>query len=129
MHYVGCEKIARGIVGIQTQRPAEVVYRHNFKLQLKDIKAAATSLNLPVTPHDLEWLFADYNEQSLLKSYALGFSKSARYLRNRLMHDFGPTHLWQVSQHAPFLNAKLETLLRTTPTILAYLRSKFSEVP
>ena len=128
-HYFGCEKVARGIVGIHATHPAEKVYGPNFRLKLARIKAAATTLGLPVKPQDLDWLFAAHDEQDLLQSPAPDLTNSARHLRNTLTHDFGPTNLARVSQHTVLLNPKMEALLGSIPTILAYLQAHFAGVP
>ena len=127
--YFGCEKIARGLVGIHARLPATKAYHHKKSLSLTEIQAAAVALTLPVSASDLHWLFADFNEQHLLQTSTPGVSNSARYLRNKVTHDFGPSHIALVVAHAPFLNPKLQAFLACVPAILAYQRCHFSNIP
>ena len=125
--YFGCEKIARGLVGIQARLPAAKAYRHGQPIQLKDIKAAAAGLGLSVLEQDLDWLFADFNQQHLLRTTS-ELINSARHLRNNLTHDFGPTSVARIAKHAPFLNPKMSGFLGCIPEILAYQRLHFAGI-
>jgi hypothetical protein len=126
-YYFGCEKIARGLVGIHVQRPATEVYHHKHRLKLKDIKAAAVALQLNVSQSDLDWLFADFNEQDILQTTG-SYTNSARYLRNRVTHDFGPSNVARVAKHAPFHNPRMEAFLRCVPAIFDYQKLHFAGV-
>jgi hypothetical protein len=127
--YFGCEKIARGLVGIHARWPATKAYHHRQSLRLGEIQVAAAALALPVSAGDLQWLFADFSEQHLLQSSTPSVSDSARYLRNKATHDFGPSHIALVAAHAQFLNPKLQEFLACVPVILAYQKQHFSTVP
>jgi hypothetical protein len=126
--YFGCEKIARGLTGIHARVPASKAYHHRRALSLAEIQTAAAALALPVSAESLQWLFADWNEQHLLNAPAPGRSNSARFLRNKVTHDFGPSHIALVVAHAPFLNPQLQTFLSCVPAILAYQKRHFSSV-
>jgi hypothetical protein len=128
IHYFGCEKIARGIVGIHARLPAKDAYHHKKALKLELVKAAAGSLGLSIPHQDLDWLFADFNEQHILRSSNPDWTNSARYLRNNLTHDFGPSNVARVSRHAPLLNPKLDMFLSCVPDILKYQRLHFAGV-
>jgi hypothetical protein len=127
--YFACEKIARALIGIHARLPASKAYRHGKPLSLAEVKVAAAALALPISVDSLQWLFADWNEQDLLTAPAPGVSHSARYLRNRVTHDFGPTHIAMVVAHAPHLHAKLQAFLACVPSILAYQKLHFSSIP
>jgi hypothetical protein len=127
--YFGCEKIARGLIGIHGLLPATKAYHHRKSFKLVEVQAAAAALGLPVSVDDLQWLFADFDEQHLLKASTPNVSKSARCLRNKLTHDFGPSHVALVVAHAPFLNPKLQAFLACVPAILAYQRGHFASIP
>ena len=126
--YFGCEKIARGLVGIHARLPAPEAYRPGRRIQLKDIKASAAALGLSVLEQDLAWLFAGDRQQHMLRPTS-AITNSARYLRNNLTHDFGPTNVARITQHAPFLNPKMKSFLGCVPKILAYQRAHFSRIP
>ena len=128
VYYFGCEKIARGLVGIHGRWPAAKAYHHKRNLKLSDVKTSAAALGLRIPQQDLDWLFADFNEQHILQSSAPAWTNSARYLRNTMTHDFGPTNVARVAKHAPFHNPKMETFLGCVPTILEYQRLHFAEV-
>ncbi len=125
--YFGCEKIARGLVGIHVRFPATEAYRPGRPIQLKDIKASAAALGLPVLEQDLDWLFASDKQQHILHPTA-DLTNSARYLRNHLTHDFGPTNVAQIAKQAPFLNPKMKLFLGCVPAVLAYQHLHFSKV-
>lgn len=127
--YFGCEKIARGLIGIHARWPVTKAYHHKRPLKLVEIQAAAAALALPVSVSDIQWLFADFNEQHLLRSLTPGVSSSARYLRNKLTHDFGPSNVAQIVIHASFLNQKLQSFLACAPAILEYQKRHFVSVP
>lgn len=128
VYYFGCEKIARGLIGIHGQWPASKAYHHRQSLKLGDIKAAAAAIGLQVPQQDLDWIFAGFNEQHVLQS-APDCTTSARFLRNNLTHDFGPTNAARVAKHAPFHNPKMEAVLGSVPHILKYLHRHFASVP
>lgn len=128
-YYFGCEKIARGIVGIHQRIPATKAYHHRGRLSLGEIKVAALQLGLGISPDRLEWIFADHQEQRLLQSVSPAVCNSARVLRNNLTHDFGPTNVAIITRHASFLNPVLLGFLGCTDQVLSYLRAHFSGVP
>jgi hypothetical protein len=84
-YFFGCEKLAHGVVGIVSSRPADNQYHHRNRLQLNDIKTAAGTMKLSIAPSDLEWIFAEPREHHLLAGGLA--SASARVLRNKLIHD------------------------------------------
>lgn len=126
-YYFGCEKIARGLTGIHACLPATTVYCHKRGLKLKDIKVAAVDLRLNISQQDLDWLFADFNEQNILQATS-SFTNSARYLRNLVTHDFGPSNIARITRHASFHNPRMERFLGCVPAIFDYQKIHFSEV-
>ena len=125
--YFGCEKIARGLVGIHARLPATEAYGRGRRIQLKDIKASAAGLGLSVLEEDLDWLFASEKQQHMLRPTS-ELTNSARHFRNNLTHDFGPTNVARIAKHAPFLNPKMKSFLACVPEILAYQRLHFSKI-
>lgn len=128
-YYFGCEKLARGIVGIHLQWPAMKAYHHRTSLRLDEIKAAAAALGLLVAQDDLEWLFADFQQQSLLRPSTPDWNSSARVLRNTLGHDFGPSNVAKITIHAPFHNPKMRLFLGCVGQVLEYQRIHFVGIP
>ena len=128
-YFFGCEKLAHGIVGIHSRSPANTAYRHGTHLKLCKIKSAARALNLSIADNYLDYLFADYTEQGVLRGYDPQHTKSARVLRNTLVHDFGPSNANKVSLHAKFLVPKMTVFLDGSKEVLAYLKQHFGGVP
>lgn len=80
-------------------------------------------MKLRISASEIEWLFADFNEQHLLlDEIALG---SARILRNNLAHDFGPTNAEKLVKSAPVLIPIMERFLDCANDVLAYLQANF----
>lgn len=129
VYYFGCEKIARGMVGIHSRSPARTAYDHKTRLRLEDVKSAAVALGLSVSQEDIDWLFANANQQHLLRSPGVHWTTSARHLRNILTHDFGPSNVAKVAEHAAFHNPRMKSFLRCVPQILAYQRLHFDGIP
>jgi hypothetical protein len=126
-YYFGCEKIARGLLGIHGRLPATTAYSHKHGLKLNDIKVAVAALGLNVSTQDLDWLFADFHEQHVLQATS-SCTNSARYLRNLVTHDFGPSNVARVIRHAPFHNIRMEVFLGCVPTIFEYQELHFSGI-
>ncbi len=124
-YFFACEKLAQGVVGILQQLPADRQYRQ--KLRLAQIKNAASLMNLPIQTADLDWLFADVNEQRLLIA-PKGERYSARFLRNRLSHDFGPWNAKDLIEHAPAHIPRMKSFLACTPAVLAFNKANFGHV-
>jgi hypothetical protein len=124
-YFFACEKLAQGVVGIVHQLPADKQYKQ--KLRLAQIKAAASAMNLPIQMADLDWLFADFNEQRLLIA-AAGEQYSARFLRNRLSHDFGPWNAKDLIEHGPAHIPRMKAFLACTPNVLAFNKANFGYV-
>lgn len=127
-YFFACEKLAHGIVGIHNARPATEQYNHRNRLRLTDLKTASTALGLRVQLLDLDCLFAEYNEQHLL--HAAGTVRtSARLLRNKLTHEFGPTNAEKILRQSGVLIPKMIAFLSCIPHVLAYQRARFADVP
>jgi hypothetical protein len=124
-YFFACEKLAQGVVGIVRQLPAHQQYRQ--KLRLADIKTAASAMNLPIQMADLDWLFSDVNEQRRLPVGPV-IRYSARFLRNRLSHDFGPWNAKDLIEHAAAHIPRMQAFLACTPVVLAFNKTNFSHV-
>jgi len=127
-YYFGCEKLARGVVGIHLRWSATKAYAHGTRIRLKEIEAASRALSLTIGMDDLACTFADFNEQSLLHSIA-NVDRSARLLRNNLGHDFGPTNVAHIVERASFHNRRMQAFLGCGAQVLAYQRAQFSTIP
>jgi hypothetical protein len=126
-YFFACEKLAHGVVGIVAARPAADQYSPRARLSLNKIKQCSVVMGLSIPAADLDWLFADHNEQYLLV-VAGSLQTSARLLRNNLTHDFGPTNAEKLVQHASALIPKMQAFLNCARDVLAYQRANFAHV-
>jgi hypothetical protein len=126
-YFFGCEKLAYGIVGIASNRPAHSQYGHRSRLDLNNIRKATSAMKLRIPVAELDWIFADIKEQHLLVG---GLSvASARVLRNNLTHDFGPSNAGKLVRSSPVLIPMMERFLSCSDDVLAYLQANFAHVP
>jgi hypothetical protein len=120
-YYFGAEKLAKAIVGINKALPAENAIRRN--VDHEDTKFAAREMKLKISQADLDALF---EPQSRLPQ-----PSSAITIRNRLSHDFGPTQVGHIRQHAPrlvpimvkFIGDDIDPVLRHLRTLWAASQS------
>ena len=113
--YYGCEKLGKGIVGIQKEWEAEVAYARG--LDLSELKSAIKAMNIPATDDDLDELFLSNSVTS------------ARYWRNEIVHNFGPSNVSNVMKHSLKLNFRMHDFLENcTPTVLRYLKANYEHL-
>jgi hypothetical protein len=114
--YYGCEKLGKGIVGIAQQWPAEEAYEKRG-LQLGELKAAVKSIGLSVPDTELDALFASTDKTT------------ARYWRNEIVHNFGPTNVENVIKHSLELNRRMHDFLENwNPAVLRYLSRTYAHL-
>lgn len=123
----GCEKIARGLVGIHAQKPAGDVYSHaSPSMELTKIQAAAQALGLSIEPARLAQIFASERD---IQAGHLGATSagaySARTLRNKVAHDFGPSHIDLISNFGPDLIQAMRVLRGCVPEVHAFLKARY----
>jgi hypothetical protein len=92
-YYFGAEKLAKAIVGISKARSAKNAF--NASVNRRATKSAARLMKLKISQADLDALF--------LHQSRLPQPSTAITIRNRLSHDFGPTQVSHIRQHAPRL--------------------------
>jgi hypothetical protein len=92
-YYFGAEKLAKAIVGINKLQAAKNAFGR--KVNREETKSAARDMKLKISQADLDALF---EPQSGLPEPSSGIT-----IRNRLSHDFGPTQVSHIRQHAPRL--------------------------
>jgi hypothetical protein len=119
-YFFGCEKLAFGIIGIRDRAPAEEAYGPK-ELEVDEVVTAAHALNLSMAADDLRYLFSNRRERASLSPPV-----SARPLRNKLAHDFGPQQVFNINDQAKFLIPKMEAFLNCEREVLNYLRTNFA---
>jgi hypothetical protein len=109
--YYGCEKLAKGIVGIHFQWEAEAASWRI--LDPRQLRTAAAAMNLAITDAELNLLFSDD-------------ANSARQLRNKIVHDFGPWNFGNIVENSATLNPRMHAFLdKHTPPVLAHLTANY----
>ena len=132
IYYFACEKLAKIIIGVSTKKPASNYFEKNYSLRINNIKLSCKKLGTPVSEEDIDWIFTsacDGPKWKLFLSSApdtwilssLKSPKSARWLRNKMVHDIGPTHAKLTRQHAMFLNRKMKKFLSLSTAVVRYL--------
>jgi len=91
VYYFAAEKLAKSIVGIFNRKPAEEAY--NFvPVHPPTLKTAAELMSLQISAMTIDALFQ--------KERGSSTPRTAREIRDRLFHDFGPTQVSHVKTHA-----------------------------
>ena len=114
-YYFGAEKLAKAIVGINSDEPARIAFHHRVGVRLLETKSAARNIGLTISEAELDALF---EHQSRLPQ-----PSSAITIRNRLSHDFGPTQVSHIRQHAPRLIPIMRKFIADVDPVLKHLRA------
>jgi hypothetical protein len=110
--FFGCEKLALGIVGLDEKFAAEDAYGKGRFVVLEEVKRSAAALGMSITGDELDSLF--------------GPSKmSARELRHKIVHDFGPSNIQNVHALCPQHIPTMEKFLRCIDEFHDYQKRTF----
>jgi hypothetical protein len=114
-YYFGAAKLATAIVGIKKREPASDAFdpKRRF-VDPRDIRRAARMMNLRIPVPDLDVLF---------KTQTGSNPSTAREMRRRLFHDFGPTNVSHIRQHAPQLIPIMVRFIDDIDLVLAHLQT------
>jgi hypothetical protein len=112
-YFLACVKIAKVMVGISRGRPGRGTVFSNMKWHCSDVIRAAKHIRCGalVSDDDIKNIFA--GERVTL------FSANA--IRNRLVHDFGPTHVIEARTHGPRLIKAMQRFLECRTPIISIL--------
>jgi hypothetical protein len=113
-YYFGAEKLAKAIAGIAGLVPADKAFEY-VAVDPKKVKAAAGLMRLHTSGAAINALF--------LRDKQAKQPDTACEIRNRLFHDFGPTQVCHVRQHAPRLIPLMVGFIGDVDNVLAYLRA------
>src|ERR1700710_1797317 len=61
-YFFGCEKLAHGMVGIESGLPAHQAYLPSSKIRLTALKSAASTLGVTFPVDEFQYLFADQKD-------------------------------------------------------------------
>ena len=117
-YYFGAEKLAKAIVGVNTPQPAEAAFSRYVGVRLPETKDAARDMKLSISAAELNALF---EHQSRLPQ-----PSSAITIRNRLSHDFGPTQVSHIRQHATRLIPIMVKFIGDIEPVLKHLRAMWA---
>ena len=112
-YYFGCEKLAKGIVGINRSRSANSAC--NEDMDPAAIEKAAGDLQLKISMPELQLLFRKEPKSNKKPSVARG-------IRDRIFHDFGPTNVDHAVKHAPTLIPIMKKFLDCEKQVQEHLR-------
>ena len=108
-YYFGVEKPAKAIVGIKFRQPPKAAFRR--PVDLPATKKAADCMKLEITDAELDALFDNEQPTSAIK------------IRDGLSHDFGPTRVIHVNQHAPRLIPIMVRFIADIDLVLEHLHA------
>jgi len=117
-YYFGAEKLAKAIAGIHLAVPAEDAF-DGVGVRPDKIKSAVEPMGLHISDADIDALFVRDEDTKQ--------PDTAREIRNRLFHDFGPTQVCHVRKHAArlmpimvrFIHDDIDPVLRHLRTLWA----------
>ena len=118
VYYFGAEKLAKAIVGIDLNQPAPGAFHQRMGVRLPETKSSARKMKLTISEAELDALFEHQSR--------LPLPSSAITIRNRLSHDFGPTQVSHIRQHAPRLIPIMEKFIANIDAVLNHLRERWT---
>jgi len=126
-NFSGCEKLATAIVGIKENSPVDEVFRPGFKLTLSKVIDAVKELKLNVPDDHLTWLFNDDPKLAPLDQRPPDpYRLSAKQLRDRAMHHFGPYIVSLITERWGFFAPKMSDFLACDEQVLRRLEEKWA---
>jgi hypothetical protein len=128
-NFFGCEKLAIAIVGIREDTPIDEVFDRgpsSKNLKLDKLRAAREEWKLNVAHDHLTWLFNDDRKLAPLdKPPPDPFRLSAKQLRNKVVHHFGPYIVGLIIERWDFFAPKMAEFLACDEQVLRYLEEKW----
>ena len=112
-YYFGAEKLGKAVVGILGLVPADKAFEY-VAVDPEKVKAAVEPMQLQISNTAIDALFVR-NKQAKQPDTAVE-------IRNRLFHDFGPTQVCHIRQHAPRLIPLMISFIGDIDNVLTYLR-------
>lgn len=106
-YYLACEKVAKVMIGISRRKPA-LSYFKKINVRVSDLTIASKFLSCGISKGDIEAIFSD-------------IPTSACHLRNKLIHDIGPTHVFLIQKSAPNHVNRMRKFLRCRKAIIRHM--------
>ena len=128
-NFFGCEKLAIAIVGIRENSPIDEVFDRGASsknLELDKLRTAVEDWKLNVADDHLTWLFEDDREVAPLDKKPPDDDRlSAKQLRNRVVHHFGPHIVGVIIRRWDFFAPKMADFLACDEQVLRHLEEKW----
>jgi hypothetical protein len=118
--YFACEKLAKSMIGIDEDEPVEQAFDRRY-MPTERIKKAASKAAITFSDDEITRLF-EY--QKVPKE-----ATSGRALRDRAVHDFGPTNIGNAARRGKILTDLMRKFLACDQQILRYLDSQNARTP
>lgn len=117
VYYWGCEKLARALIGIANELPAPTQFPEDKSnpFKLTDVRASLLRLGMTFDEQQLRCLFDDQKNQLN--------PTSAKRIRDRLFHDFGPTQIGHVLKNQGTLHTTMLAFLKLRSDAIDHLNS------
>jgi hypothetical protein len=110
--FFGCEKLALALVGIDARHASDDAYGRGKFVLLSKLQTAAKAMGISITPLELDSIFGSADS-------------SARELRNKIVHDLGPTNVKAAHAHCKSHIRTLKKFLDCIEDIHDYQRKNF----
>jgi len=94
--YFACEKLAKAMIGIDEDKPVEQAFDRRY-MRIENIKKAARQATITFSDDEITRLF-EYQEPPR-------DATSGRALRDRAVHDFGPTNIGNAARRVSSLHS------------------------
>jgi len=119
-YFFGCEKLATAMVGIQQKLPVGQAFRRGFQLKLEDVMCAVSEFRIAGLDRDIDSLFGSDGYSASQRTPVLE-KLSARELRHKVVHHFGPTHVEFILKREPFFTPIMRNFLAYDLHVLRYV--------
>ena len=107
--FFGCEKLALAIMGIDARYASEDAYGKGKFALLPELQSAAIAMSISIKPAELDAIFGPADT-------------SARELRHKIVHDFGPSNVKKAHAHRKPLMTTMRKFLDCIEEIHEYQR-------
>ena len=109
-YYLACEKLAKIMKGVcKRKKKTEMFKRNSQTPNIDEIEAYSKQLGCKISIHDIGDIFSGSN------------LNSARYLRNQIVHEIGPSHAKQIVNEAWRLVPKMQRFIECRHAVVQYI--------
>jgi len=114
-YYLACEKLAKIMKGVCTGKKYKEIFAPNSRTpSAEDIRKYSNQLGGKAAGADFDAIFDRKRKNS------------ARSLRDKIIHEIGPSHAKQIVNAAPSLVPKMKKFLKYNDAVIQYLQKLHS---